>query len=247
MNRCDYIEGCRGDARNIPPRATVFVVDDEASVRSMLESLITIAGLRARIFGSAEEFLAYPRVLSPSCLIVDLTLSDLNGLKLQQLVADRSEMPIIFIADYADVPMTVAAMKAGAVELLLKPVPGDTLLAAIETAINRSRAILRSDARKRALRQRYLSLSVREREVLDLVVEGRLNKQVGAALGIALITVKGYRSELMRKMGAASLPELVNMAVSLGLPAAQTNVKATSEEEIGSTGKVKARTRSSRQ
>jgi FixJ family two-component response regulator len=196
----------------------VFVVDDDVSVRESLEALIRCAGWQAETFASAQEFLARPRVLAPSCLVLDVTLPDLNGLDLQKRVAvDRIDMPIIFITGYGDVPMTVQAMKAGAVEFLTKPFGDDVLLSAIRHAIERSHIALRHEAEIRALRDRHASLSRREREVMALVVSGLLNKQVGGELGISEITVKAHRGKMMRKMEAHSLADLVTMAARLGL------------------------------
>ena len=197
--------------------AIVFVVDDDVSVRESLELLIRNAGWQPELFASAQDFLAHPRATVPSCLVLDVALPGLNGLELQQQLADRTEMPIIFITGYGDVPMTVRAMKAGAVEFLTKPFSDDVLLDAIRGAIERSRAALRLDAEMRTLRARYESLTPREREVMALVVSGLLNKQVGGELGISEITVKAHRGQVMRKMQADSLPDLVTMAARLGL------------------------------
>ena len=198
--------------------SVVFVVDDDVSVRESLEALIRCQGWRAEVFQSAEEFLARPRPLGPSCLILDVTLPDLNGLDLQQHVAtDRSDMPIIFITGHGDVPMTVRAMKAGAVEFFTKPYGDAVLLSAIQQAIECSRAALRRETEMRSIRDSYGSLSRRERQVMALVVRGLLNKQVGAELGISEITVKAHRGSVMRKMKADSLPDLVNVAARLQL------------------------------
>jgi FixJ family two-component response regulator len=199
----------------------VFVVDDDISVRESLEPLISDAGWQAEMFVSAQDFLARPRPLGPSCLVLDVGLPDLDGLELQQRIAgDRSDMPIIFITARGDIPMTVRAMKAGAVEFLAKPFSPEVLLIAIQGAMQRSLAYLEETAGLQALRARHRALSKREKEVMALVVLGRLNKQVGAALGISEITVKAHRGRLMRKMSAKSLAELVNMAARLNLPTA---------------------------
>jgi FixJ family two-component response regulator len=201
----------------------VFVVDDDVSVRESLEALIRTAGWQSETFASAEEFLSRPRVHAPSCLVLDVSLPDLNGLDLQKRVtADRIDMPIIFITAYGDVPMSVQAMKAGAVEFLTKPFGDDVLLGAIRHAIERSRIALDHEAEIRSLRDCYASLTRREREVMALVVSGRLNKQVGGELGISEITVKAHRGNVMRKMNADSLADLVNMAARLRLAPATT-------------------------
>jgi FixJ family two-component response regulator len=196
----------------------VFIVDDDASVRSALESLIESAGWVPETFASAQEFLRRPRIAAPSCLVLDMSLPDINGLELQRRVAtDRTDMPIIFISGYGDVPMTVRAMKAGAVEFLMKPFKDDVLLAAIRGAIERSLTALRDESEAQVLRSRSASLTPREREVMALVVSGLLNKQVGGELGISEITVKAHRGQVMRKMKAESLPALVTMALRLGV------------------------------
>jgi len=201
-----------------PIAPIVFVVDDDVSVRESLELLIGCAGWQVETFPSAQEFLSRPRVLAPSCLVLDVGLPDLNGLDLQQRVAaDRSYLPIIFITGYGDVPMTVQAMKAGAVEFLTKPFGDDVLLTAVRNAIERSCSALSREAELRGLREAHASLSRREREVMALVVSGRLNKQVGGELGISEITVKAHRGKVMRKMKADSLADLVKMATRLGL------------------------------
>ena len=195
----------------------VFVVDDDISVRESLELLIKSAGWRPDLFASAEDFLSCPRVGSPCCLVLDVKIPGLGGLELQQQLAERTDMPIVFITGYGDVPMTVRAMKAGAVEFLTKPFRDDVLLEAIRHAIERSRAALRQESEMQVLRSRYASLTPREREVMALVVSGLLNKQVGGELDISEITVKAHRGQVMRKMKADSLPDLVTMAARLGL------------------------------
>jgi FixJ family two-component response regulator len=194
----------------------VFVVDDDISVRESLELLIRSEGWEPETFASAQEFLARPRALVPSCLVLDVSLPGLNGLELQKRVAvERPDMPIIFITGYGDVPMTVQAMKAGAVEFLTKPFSDDVLLSAIRNAIERSQIALGHEAEIRALRDRYDSLTRREREVMALVASGLLNKQVGGELGISEITVKAHRGQVMQKMKADSFAELVKMAARL--------------------------------
>ena len=195
---------------------TVFVVDDDVSVRDSLELLIQSAGWHPETFASAAEFLARSPAEVPNCLVLDVSLPDLNGLELQERVAgDRVDMPIIFITGHGDVPMTVRAMKAGAIEFFTKPFNNHVLLAAVAGALERSRATMGQEAEVRELRDRYESLSPREREVLALVVTGKLNKQIGGELHISEITVKAHRGQVMRKMKAGSLAHLVRMAARL--------------------------------
>ena len=201
--------------------SVVFVVDDDVSVRESLELLIKSEGWQPELFVSAREFLLRPRPKVACCLILDVNLPELNGLELQKQLADRRDMPIIFISGCADVPISVQAMKAGAVEFLTKPLQGDVLAKAIRDGIERSRQTLRLDAEIQNLRDCYGSLSQREREVMALVVSGLLNKQIGGELGISEITVKAHRGRVMQKMKANSLAELVKMSAKLG-PARET-------------------------
>jgi FixJ family two-component response regulator len=196
----------------------VFVVDDDVSVRDSLELLIKSRGWRSVTFASAHEFLAHPPATVPCCLVLDVALPGLNGLDLQQQLADRTDMPIIFITGHGDIPMTVQAMKAGAIEFLTKPLRHEAVLDAIE----RSRVAFRHAAEMRVLRTSYASLTAREREVMAFVVLGLLNKQVAGELGISEITVKAHRGQVMRKMKSDSLPALVSMASRLGVPTAPT-------------------------
>jgi FixJ family two-component response regulator len=196
----------------------VFVVDDDISIRESLELLIRCQGWQPQLFASAQEFLALPRVLAPSCLILDVSLPGLNGLDLQKQVAvERTEMPIIFITGYGDVPMTVRAMKAGAQEFLTKPFSDEVLLGAIRQALERSRIALGREMEMQALNGRYASLTARERQVMALVASGKPNKLVGSELGISEITVKAHRGKVMEKMKADSVADLVKMAGKLRL------------------------------
>jgi FixJ family two-component response regulator len=198
----------------------VFVVDDDVSVRDSLELLILSAGWQPEMFASAEEFLERSRIDGPSCLVLDVTLPNLNGLDLQKRIVDRADMPIIFITGYGDVPSTVQAMKAGAVEFLTKPFGDEVLRNAIGQAVERSRAALAHEADLRARRDCYASLTPRERETMALVVSGLLNKQIAIELGISEITVKAHRGQVMRKMQVQSLAELVRVAGALDVPLA---------------------------
>jgi FixJ family two-component response regulator len=196
----------------------VFVIDDDVSVRESLESLLRFEGWQPETYASAQEFLARPRVQTPSCLILDVSLPGLNGLDLQKRVAaERTDMPIIFITGHGDVPMTVRAMKAGAQEFLTKPFSNEVLLAAIRQALERSRIALGREMEMQGLKDRYASLTDRERQVMALVASGKPNKQVGSELGISEITVKAHRGRVMEKMKADSIADLVKMAGKLRL------------------------------
>ena len=206
-----------------PTPPIVFVVDDDISVRESLETLIRLEGLEVRSFKSAQEFLEHDRASVPSCMILDVSLPGLNGLELQKRISfKQQEIPIIFLTGHGNVPMTVQAMKAGAVEFLTKPFADDALLSAIRNAVDRSRAVIARDEELRSLKERYAQLTAREREVMGLVVVGMLNKQIAGELHISEITVKAHRGCMMRKMKANSLADLVNMATRLRLPQPST-------------------------
>jgi FixJ family two-component response regulator len=199
----------------------VFVVDDDVSVRESLEALIETAGLRTKSFATALDFLDSCRDASPGCLVLDVSLPGLSGLDLQQRLGARRDLPIIFITGHGDIPMSVQAMKAGAVEFLTKPFSDDVLLTAIRRAIESSSTALGRESELERLRRDYASLSPRERQVMTRVVSGRLNKQVGRELGISEVTVKAHRGRVMRKMSAGSLADLVRMAAALDLSASR--------------------------
>jgi FixJ family two-component response regulator len=218
-----YVDGAavglgQSASQEVSATPIVFVVDDDISTRNFLESLIYAAGWRPETFVSAQEFLSRPRTSDPNCLLLDVRIRAATGLEWQRTIAaDRSDTPIIIVADHGDIPTAVHAMKAGAVDILTKPFFSDVLLGAMRYAIERSRRALREEAKRRVLRERYVSLSPRERQVVDLVVSGRLNKQVGGELGISEITVKAHRGRAMQKMNANSLVDLMNMTATLGL------------------------------
>jgi FixJ family two-component response regulator len=199
-------------------KAKVFVVDDDESVRESLESLIRSAGLTVETFASAHEFLSERRADEPGCLVLDIRLPGLSGLDLQQQLAEiKIEIPIVFITGHGDIPTSVRAMKAGAVEFLTKPFRDEDLLDAIRQAVERDRVARRRQTQMAELRTRYESLTPREREVMALVVSGLLNKQVAAQLGVSEVTIKVHRGQIMQKMRAESLADLVRMSERLGI------------------------------
>jgi FixJ family two-component response regulator len=211
------------------PDSIVFVVDDDPSVRRAIKRLVGSVGLQVELFGSAQEFLGSKHPDAPSCLVLDIRLPGISGLDFQPQLAEAGiRIPIIFITAHGDIPMTVRAMKAGAVEFLTKPFRDQDLLDAIQVALDRDRARRKQELEIAALRERFESLTPREREILPLVVSGRPNKQIAATLGTSEITIKVHRGSVMRKMHADSLAELVRMAGRLGLPAAQLSSNHTS-------------------
>lgn len=203
----------------------VFVVDDDIHIRQSLKLLIRSQGWQSQTCGSAQEFLALPRPLVPSCLILAFSSTDSSGLEVQKRIAKEcAEMSIIVTADYEDIPTTVQAMKAGAVDFLLKPCSNDLLVAAIHQSLVRSRAALDRGREMRELRNCYASLTPREQQVMALVVSGLLNKQVGVELGISEITVKAHRGQVMQKMNAGSFAHLVNMASKLRIARSERSI-----------------------
>jgi FixJ family two-component response regulator len=204
--------------KRTPQAGLVFVVDDDESVRESIAALLRAADHRAETFATAEAFLARPRAEEAACLVLDIQLPGATGLELQQLFAEsHSDVPIVFVTGHADVDRSVQAMKAGAVEFLTKPFPADALLAGVERALTRSREIRVEQAERKSLLERHAKLSLRERQVMQLVVEGLTNKEVAEKLGTRVITVKMQRGKMMRKMQARTLPDLVRMATKLGL------------------------------
>jgi FixJ family two-component response regulator len=223
------VGGCQGrigtekSSKMAEVKPVVFVVDDDVSVRASLKAFLEGSGFEVRAFDCAEAFLAAPRALGPCCLVLEVSLPEVSGLDLQILIArERAEMPVIFMTGHADIPMTVRAMKAGAVEFLTKPYAEHTLLEGVKAAIERSRMILAKQLGLQPIQERYATLTPREREVMALVVSGLSNKQVGARLGITEITVKAHRGRVMEKMQVGSLAELVRIGSRLGLGSSET-------------------------
>jgi FixJ family two-component response regulator len=217
MSSIDFSRRVSGSFPVPTPKPVVFVVDDDISVRESLELLIRNEEWEPILFESARDFLARSSASSPSCLILDVHLPDLNGLDLQQQISSETSTPIIFITGFGDVPMSVKAMKAGAAEFLTKPFDDTIMIGAISSALLRSQAAVEKASVHRQLQNRFASLSKREREVMTLVVQGLMNKQVGGELDISEITVKAHRGRVMDKMRAATFVDLVNMANELGL------------------------------
>ena len=217
-------------SRNVP---VVFIVDADTAMRKALERAVCSAGWQPETFSSAQEFLSYPRPSLPKCLLLGIDLADVSGFELQKRIcAERSDMPVIFLIGQGDVEMSVRAMKAGAIDVLTKPIKDDVLVPAIGQALEHSRTELALDSEMRLLRDRHAALSRREQEVMALVVTGLLNKQVGFELGISEITVKAHRGHMMRKMQARSLPELVTMAMRLGIAAFRRQQRAACSQEV---------------
>jgi FixJ family two-component response regulator len=204
------------------PDSIVYVVDDDSSVREAIKSLIRSVGLRVETFGTAQEFLKSARPDAPGCVVLDVRLPGLSGLDLQrELAANGINLPVIFITGHGDIPMSVRAMKAGALEFLTKPFRDQDLLDAIQQALERDRGARQQRSETAELRERFDSLTAREREVMGLVVSGLLNKQIAGELGTSEVTIKIHRSQVMKKMSAGSLAELVRMTEKLGIPAAK--------------------------
>jgi FixJ family two-component response regulator len=216
MYPASFRDDSLNSARSLADTPRVLIVDDDISVRESLELLIRSAGWQADTFASAEEFLAQPLPTVPSCLVLDYMLQEIDGLNLQKrIAADSARLPIIFITCYGDPPMAVQAMRAGALDVLVKPFGDDALLSAVQLGIARSHTALRRERQLSGLRRCYASLSPRERQVMSLVVTGRLNKQIGSELRVTEITVKAHRGRVMKKMQAGSIADLINMSIKL--------------------------------